>query len=124
MSVLIKGMDMPNCCRHCELLINCDGCEGYKCFCSAMGSEIGYFENLSKTQLHKDCPLVPVPTPHGRLADIDEFRKDNIEALRNAIGQALEKHGFLSDKVRMYEEAVQDVLANIENCPTVIESEE
>lgn len=60
MSVLIKGMDMPNGCRHCKLLINCDDCEGYKCFCSAMGSDIGYFEKLSKTKRHDDCPLVEV----------------------------------------------------------------
>ena len=74
MSVLIKGIDMPNSCRTCELLMNCDACEGYECYCCATGSNLGYYKSLSSTQRHDDCPLVEVKTPHGKLKDADNLK--------------------------------------------------
>ena len=53
MSVLIKGMEMPEHCGYCRFR--------YDGICHA----------LKKTQYNKeDCPLVPVPT-HGDLIDRD-----------------------------------------------------
>lgn len=53
MSVLIKGMEMPEHCGYCRFR--------YDGICHA----------LQKTQYSKeDCPLVPVP-PHGKLIDAD-----------------------------------------------------
>jgi len=54
MSVLIKGMEMPKHCGYCRFR--------YDGICHA----------LQKTEYAvTDCPLVEVPTPHGRLIDGD-----------------------------------------------------
>lgn len=53
MSILIKGMEMPEHCGYCRFR--------YDGICHA----------LQKTQYStEDCPLTPVP-PHGRLIDAD-----------------------------------------------------
>ena len=61
MSVLIKGMEMPALCQECDMYI--DGAcyaKGYRDYQSIM--------DMSKPD---DCPLIEVPTPHGRLIDAD-----------------------------------------------------
>ena len=66
MSIIIKGMDMPSRCEECVY-------EG------VAGSKLDeYFCILTQTKVlgHgiarlDDCPLVEIPTPHGRLIDRD-----------------------------------------------------
>lgn len=53
MSVLITGMEMPTNCRCCNLGLHCPKMQ---------------FEDSNRPD---DCPLVEVPTPHGRLNDAD-----------------------------------------------------
>ena len=60
MSVLIKGISKPLNCAHCL----CSDESGRYC---AAANE--YIPKLCKP---KWCPLVEVPTPHGRLVDADE----------------------------------------------------
>ena len=56
MSVFIKGMEMPKSCDTC-FLSKWDTCnERFYC-------------------MFDDCPLVEVPAPHGRIADMDEAIK-------------------------------------------------
>lgn len=56
MSILIKNMEIPEHCGYCRFR--------YDGICHA----------LQKTQYAvTDCPLVSVPTPHGRLIDADEL---------------------------------------------------
>lgn len=62
MSVIVKGMEMPNNCAHCLC-----GDESGR-YCAAANK---YIPMLSKP---KWCPLVEVPTPHGRLVDADELK--------------------------------------------------
>lgn len=69
MSVLVKGMDMPISCAKCPLSIS---------ECSAVmervkTSEPKIIEWIPWSYRHEDCPLVEVPTPHGRLIDADWF---------------------------------------------------
>lgn len=62
MSVLIKGMEMPQDCGYC--IFERHTSDGYECLI-----------NGTLTEYQKrpdDCPLVPVP-PHGRLVDADEL---------------------------------------------------
>lgn len=54
MSVLIKGIAMPKSCWDCELF-----------FCS-LKDRLKHIEDRNP-----DCPLVEIPTPHGRLIDAD-----------------------------------------------------
>lgn len=56
MSVLIKGMTMPKNCNTCLLS------------CSRSLVYIGKGE-----ERNANCPLVEVPTPHGRLIDADKL---------------------------------------------------
>lgn len=72
MSVLIKGMEMPESCFQCWFLhvIN----PGYF-YCFASGEE--FEENFAMIKgRYADCPLVEVPTPHGRLIDADALRRE------------------------------------------------
>ena len=66
MSVLIKGMEMPALCQECDLYIE-GACyaKGYRDYRSIM--------DMSKPD---DCPLIEVPTPHGRLIDADAMCND------------------------------------------------
>lgn len=67
MSVLIKGMEMPPNCYDCPFI---ELQEDEKAFCLA-----GLFEmfGIYTQQRYYICPLVEVPTPHGRLIDADEL---------------------------------------------------
>ena len=64
MSVLIKGMKMPSGC------ISCDFCNPFtdKPYCRRL------MRITPKVTRLKDCPLVEVPTPHGRLVDADALK--------------------------------------------------
>lgn len=97
--IYISGMEMPKNCRQCNLMIDCDGCEGYPCYCSVLGKEIGYKEDVHIDKRRDDCPLVPVPD-HGRLIDAD--------ALETA----------------MFNDPYQDFVHVLAQLPTIIPAEE
>ena len=61
MSILIKGMEMPERCGACFLRV--DGCK----------------QRIYMEQRPKYCPLVEIPTPHGRLIDADAIQDYNVE---------------------------------------------
>ena len=62
MSVLVKGMEMPENCLSCWVEMLTDSCP-----CNVGIASASEF----KDKRHCDCPLVEVPTPHGRLVDAD-----------------------------------------------------
>lgn len=72
MSILIKGMKMPQSCSDCRL--NYD-----QCACSVTGTRwysdtmvlLGF--NCDNERL-QDCPLVELPDYHGRLIDGDDIK--------------------------------------------------
>ena len=66
MSILIKGMEMPKGCWYCPM-IKVHHITG-KQYCGK--SLKGISDNFVRLP---DCPLVEVPTPHGRLIDADEY---------------------------------------------------
>ena len=70
MSVLIKGMKMPESCSRCELVG--DGSDAVFSWSCPFVGEIYKIGRLTKGRLD-DCPLVEIPTPHGRLIDADEI---------------------------------------------------
>lgn len=77
MSLLIKGVEMPDSCLNCRfrttilknVLSPTMRKSVYACLINGMEINNWYEEK------HKDCPLVEVPTPHGRLIDADELEK-------------------------------------------------
>lgn len=90
MSILIKGMEMPERCGACFLRVG--GCK----------------QRIYMEQRPKYCPLIEVPTPHGRLGDLDALK-------------AQYKYGEAdSEDERLW---MMNIRRAITNAPTVIEAE-
>ena len=70
MSVLIKGMEMPKHCRNCKFSYFTHGISMKCLFISEACKIKGRLSN---------CPLVAVPTPHGRLIDADALMECRLE---------------------------------------------
>lgn len=73
MSVLIKGMKMPEKCGSCDLFhvespMHCTVVKGHK----TVGAPYG----MPRPDW---CPLVEIPEPHGRLIDADRVTAESIK---------------------------------------------
>ena len=71
MSVIIKGMKMPKSCDSCDLIQFDD--EGLEAHCPL--SPYYRWCGTPPDYRPEGCPLVKVPTLHGRLIDADAFLK-------------------------------------------------
>lgn len=74
MSIIIKGMDMPENCQECE----CLNVEHFFCQVSGRAPKD---ENMVKRR-PEWCQLVEVPTQHGDLIDKETVRKNLVEELQ------------------------------------------
>ena len=61
MSVMIKGMEIPEHCGYCRF--------AYDGICHAL--QVMRYDKETKDGKLIDCPLTEIPTPHGRLIDRD-----------------------------------------------------
>ena len=111
MSILIKGMEMPTSCRQCRLsraereqirwapcpvvVAKCDVCDGYISLNEAMNGK------------NPNCPLIEVPTPHGRL--IEEPKAFDLDGLFY-----IEPHDF--ERIGKY------FIDQVKEQPTIIEA--
>ena len=73
MSVIVKGMEIPQKCGQCKLYhaehpMHCMAVEEHR----TVGAPYG----MSRPNW---CPLVEIPTPHGRLIDADAIQDYNVE---------------------------------------------
>ena len=108
MSVLIKGMNMPK--------------EGRIIVIYKLNGQ--FYASMNGTEL---CPLVEIPTPHGRLIDADAFAKTVKDI---SIRQEYDKLTF--DKSLTVDDVLDSVIAEMnasgldgsKNAPTIIEAEE
>lgn len=107
MSVLIKGMEMPKSCIGCQFgsIESCDETEPLKIRCTIHG------DFAHEVDWHEVCPLVEVPTPHGRLIDADALENE-------AQMRLLECNKYDNQFQKPYE-----VMRAIALAPTIIESE-
>lgn len=64
MSVLIKGIDMPQSCFSCPCFD-----DEVTFFCCVLDIKCDTYRD----KRHPDCPLVEIPTPHGDLVDRDDI---------------------------------------------------
>lgn len=105
MSLIIKGLDMPKGCDECPLT---DGIH-----CKARDKDIKEYVLHFFEAYHEkptDCPLVEIPTPHGRLVDADELQ---------------ELYADIDDlDISNYDVKVAVIRQNIKDMPTIIEAEE
>ena len=76
MSILIKGMEMPNSCAECRLT------DLHNCFALKENSKI-----INESRRKQLCPLVNVPTPHGNLIDKHKLYKKTAEWEAQALEQ-------------------------------------
>lgn len=100
MSILIKGMDMPISCEKCPLC--CD-----YLYCIIDESLRMFLYNR-----HPNCPLVEIPTPHGRLIDAD--------LLKDMIRDSVPAYG-IGVKIPTYGD--MDIMDKIGFMPTILEPE-
>lgn len=99
MSVLIKGMEMPKTCIMCW----------FSPICPVWVKEVSRYKGYDNRL--PNCPLIEVPTPHGRLIDI--------ETLKDDMAVLLERNGKL-----IYEWLAYRVEDTIDDQATIIEAEE
>lgn len=76
MSVLIKGMDMPKNCKkgNCPFrgIGGCVSGRYEEVWCHAADNRVEW--EVVSDERSKDCPLVEVKTPHGKLKDADNIK--------------------------------------------------
>lgn len=100
MSILIKGIDMPKSCGECEFDYNLEG-GGYEWWeCVILHDDINQFDTR-----RTDCPLIEIPTPHGRLIDASELIKSYMKGTKTDIDD------------------FYDTIDIIDNAPTILEEE-
>lgn len=114
MSILIKGMDMPKGCTYCPMLEG-DRDDG---LCHAASRWLDddeywrwymYPEGDVDDSIPLNCPLIEVPTPHGRLIDADALKVSLVFAEKTA---------------KWAVPALRAVLMVIDEMPIIIEAEE
>ena len=69
MSTVIKGLSMPKNCLLCPCCVGEGIGAGRQHYCQAIDDE----PCVSETYRPKNCPLIEIPTPHGRLIDADKL---------------------------------------------------
>ena len=112
MSVLIKGMEMPDGCNTCQLR---DLRFNYY-VCRAKKLEDGFYLDVDDVvgRRHRYCPLVEIPTPHGRLIDAEKF----IDLLEDSFcgDYCIKEHKCAVCRVNM-------IVRIVKNESTIIEAE-
>ena len=72
MSVIIKGLSMPKNCLLCPCCVGEGIGMGRQHYCQAIDDE----PHVNENHHPKNCPLIEIPTPHGRLIDANELTKN------------------------------------------------
>lgn len=110
MSVMIRGMKMPNSCLECDFLESSIVYNGnYICECPSVkscGKNVTEATEKGIRDLH--CPLVEVQKPHGRLIDADGIIKKMDEMNVGGV---------------VFGTAVDYVKLTVNDAPTIIEAE-
>lgn len=101
MGVYIPNMEMPKSCGECEFNYNLEGGSYEWWECVILHDDINQFDTR-----RTDCPLIEIPTPHGRLIDKDELLS---HLSKDPLFDLVERYG---------------VSGVIESRPTILEAEE
>ena len=102
MSILIRSMAMPKNCAECKMWCICECLNDFEDF-----ESICYAVEDGDLIRDKNCPLVEIKEPHGRLIDI--------KSVKNG------KFTIVEDAYQAWWNGVLEAV--IENAPTVIEAE-
>ena len=121
MSILIKGMEIPTSCDKCRFCVNgfTDDAPMYECAVQSYENVSVLVESDGKPFGFRPdwCPLVEIPTPHGRLGDLDALYEEisNGNKAYNGIEEYDGKYPNIGN--------VDDCLDAIKYADTVIEAE-
>ena len=103
MGIYLPNMEMPKNCGECPFIFTSWGIE-YYCHLAESSTSAEYVGREKMA----NCPLVEIPTPHGRLGDLDALKA------QYKYGEADSE----DEKVWM-----MNIRRAIANAPTVIEAE-
>ena len=106
MSILIKKIEMPKGCWACPFAVG----KYYEC----LFTKKSY--NWGLTTRPSDCPLVEVPTPHGRLGDLDKLW----DRMYNYIDNEGAKMPFGDNDFMIHRDSACEL---VEDAHTIIEAE-
>ena len=106
MSVVVKGMKMPNSCFSCE---GCDGDKQYGYYCALTQDAKDLEEINPSTQKPDWCPLVELPEHHGDLID----RRDVLDSCE-FIGEPPSLENPYSESYACKSEVIESISAIIE----------
>ena len=83
MSVLINGIGIPESCAECRFCVNgfTDDAPMYECVCQSYDNVSVLVDDHGKPFDFRPewCPLVEVPTPHGRLIDANKATEESMK---------------------------------------------
>lgn len=126
MSVVVIGMDMPTNCLQCSFVRIVS--DHYYCGCNAncmLGEYVG--EYLEGVRRHEGCPLVELPSGHGRLIDGNELQSSfraSIDECKKWIKE-LEETGD-NDTLVLANQAFctfVEAALRLKSIPTIVEAE-
>ena len=80
MSVIVKGMEMPQNCNECDLSRRRHSSMGDIIDCKRIGTVGSAFNDPYMILIvrHPNCPLAKIKEPHGRLGDLDKLNIHDI----------------------------------------------
>ena len=108
MSVLVKGMEIPESCRECPFENYYSDIGQTVCMASLRVLATG-FGIIGFDGRHSSCPLVALPDKHGRLGDLDALIRDHFSP---------EHRIALSEANKTWMRKI------INDAPTIVESED
>lgn len=126
MSVLIKGMELPTGCKFCAMMRYYPS--NGNVWCNATNRRMQYRDSVLSNR-QEFCPLVEVPTPHGRLIDADELiTKVQKLYCKDCILRTGKKNGKMQYIYEIGEAPcrgcwIDDMVSEIGDAPTIIEAE-
>ena len=111
MSLLIKGMDMPESCRHCRYCIAEETDDDYSPYYCVNNPYLRWSTSVDiPDYVSLGCKVSEIPTPHGDLIDRDKLIQLFLPIME-----------FPEDERIMY---VDMFIRALKNAPTIIEAEE
>lgn len=121
--ILIKNMEMPEDCRNCPFEMYYMNCGETRC--RATGKILAdFYKPIPFEGRAEECPLIEVPTPHGRLIDADAYHKEIRERYQSAKEWYNEAE---DDEIIGRAEATMitftECSLTLQNIPTIIEAE-
>ena len=113
MHIILKGIDMPKSCGGCEFNYCLEGGSYEWWECVILHDDINQFDTR-----RTDCPLVEIPTPHGRLIDIEKLKEEF--AMKNNICKECDSFKKCDNKTYSKSEICEKFIW----VPTILEAEE